>query len=53
MVLLVILLFAMVDFLIGSLLPPSDEQMSKGFVGWRGKVTSFHTSKLVNIIFIY
>ena len=39
MVLLVILLVAMVDFFIGCVLPPSTEQMAKGFVGWRGKIT--------------
>lgn len=38
-VLLFILLAAMADFLIGSLIPPSSQQMAKGFVGWRGKFT--------------
>lgn len=36
MVLLVILLVAMVDFLIGSVIPPNDFQISRGFFGWNG-----------------
>lgn len=34
LVLLVILLAAMFDFLLGSVLPPSETQMTKGFIGW-------------------
>ncbi|XP_055947587.1 solute carrier family 12 member 3-like [Argiope bruennichi] len=34
MVLLAILLISMADFVIGSFIPPSDFQKSRGFVGW-------------------
>lgn len=37
MVLLVILLVAMADFLLGAVLPPSNAQISKGFLGWNGE----------------
>lgn len=37
LVLLVILLAALVNFLIGCMITPSDEQKAKGFVGWSGK----------------
>ncbi|CAG2107439.1 unnamed protein product [Medioppia subpectinata] len=33
-ILLVILLVAIVDFIIGSLIPPNENQKAKGFVGW-------------------
>lgn len=36
LVLLAILLLALADFLIGCMIPPSDEQKSKGFVGFSG-----------------
>ena len=44
MVLLVILLAAMANFMIGSVIPPTPEKMSKGFLGY--------SSKLANNIFI-
>lgn len=34
--LLIILLVAIVDFLIGSVIPPSDQKISKGFLGYNG-----------------
>ncbi|XP_077514331.1 sodium chloride cotransporter 69 [Amblyomma americanum] len=34
MVLLVILLVAMVDFVVGSMIPPSSAEQSKGYFGW-------------------
>ncbi|XP_054160523.1 solute carrier family 12 member 1-like [Oppia nitens] len=37
-ILLFVLLVAMGDFFIGSLIPPSVEKQSKGFVGWSGQV---------------
>ncbi|CAM6031305.1 unnamed protein product, partial [Sphagnum compactum] len=37
-VLLIILLTAMADFMIGSVIPPNDDKKSKGFVGWDGHV---------------
>lgn len=41
LVLLVILLAAMFDFLLGSVLPPSETQMTKGFIGWNCKYQSW------------
>lgn len=35
-ILLIILLAAMVDFLAGSVIPPNEEQIAKGFLGWNG-----------------
>lgn len=37
MILLIILLAAMFDFLLGSILPPSETQMTQGFIGWNCK----------------
>ena len=34
MVLLVILLAAMANFMIGSVIPPRNDQIAKGFIGW-------------------
>jgi len=39
-ILLLLLVFAQVDFVIGTLLPPSLEQKAKGFVGWSAEVAS-------------
>ncbi|XP_064474706.1 solute carrier family 12 member 2-like [Ornithodoros turicata] len=36
--LLVILLSAMVDFVVGSFLPPTEDQIEKGFLGWSGTI---------------
>lgn len=36
--LLIILLSAMVDFVVGSFMPPTEEQLQKGFVGWTASV---------------
>lgn len=38
MVLLAILLGAMGDFILGCLIPPTDEQFVKGYVGWSGTI---------------
>lgn len=42
--LLFILLFAMLSFIVGALIPPSDEEFSKGFVGFNSSVfwQNFH-----------
>ncbi|KAG8183992.1 hypothetical protein JTE90_001523 [Oedothorax gibbosus] len=37
-ILLLILLAAMADFLAGALIPPSDQQMARGFMGWNASV---------------
>ncbi|CAG2166633.1 unnamed protein product, partial [Oppiella nova] len=37
-VLLIILLTAMADFLIGSVIPPNNEKKSKGYIGWSGEL---------------
>ena len=39
-ILLLLLVFAQVDFVIGTLLTPSLEQRAKGFVGWSAEVAS-------------
>lgn len=39
--LLVILLVAILDFIIGSLIPPKDEYKAKGFIGYNGKYYDF------------
>ncbi|XP_040581713.1 bumetanide-sensitive sodium-(potassium)-chloride cotransporter [Lepeophtheirus salmonis] len=36
--LLVLLLFSQLDFIIGSFLPPSEDKLAKGFVGYNGTV---------------
>ncbi|CAG2116137.1 unnamed protein product, partial [Medioppia subpectinata] len=37
-VLLIILLTAMFDFLIGAVIPPNDTKKSKGYIGWSGQL---------------
>ena len=37
MVLLAILLASIGNFLIGSLIPPRNDQIAKGYIGWSGK----------------
>lgn len=37
MILLAILLAAMANFMVGSMIPPKAEQVAKGFIGWNGK----------------
>ncbi|XP_070543648.1 solute carrier family 12 member 2-like isoform X2 [Ptychodera flava] len=36
LVLLVILILAIVDFVIGTFIPPSDQEIGKGFIGYKG-----------------
>ncbi|XP_064618818.1 solute carrier family 12 member 3-like [Lineus longissimus] len=38
LVLLVVLIIAIVDFIIGTFIPPTEDKLSKGFVGYRGPI---------------
>ena len=40
LVLLFLLIVSLVNYLVGTFIPPSDLQLSQGFVGWSGKYLS-------------
>jgi hypothetical protein len=41
LVLLVVLVVAIVDFFVGTFIPPTEDKLSKGFEGYSGEINNF------------
>ena len=50
-VLLIILFTALADYFVGTFIPPSDEKVGKGFVGWKGDFGINQVQKLMTKLF--